>query len=151
MLTCKINSYRWTQLSYITLFSVFKVCSVQRFSNLKWWENLKQISIYPLLLEACVAEQVTPQTPDLKVCGSSVPHRVVFLDKELYSTLSLFNQVFKWVLRTCCWGLALTLQWTLASCPSSRGSSNTPRLQPFRPLACGCLYLYLFSLEFSQW
>ena len=112
MLRCKINSYRWTQLSYITLFSVFKFCSVQRFSNLKWWENLKQLSIYPFLLEACVAEQVTPQTPDLKVWDSSLTYCVVFLGKELYSTLLLFYQVFKWVLVTCWWGLVLTLQWT---------------------------------------
>ena len=98
--------------NYITLFSVFKFCSVQRFSNLKWWENLKQLSIYPFLLEACVAEQVTPQTPDLKVWDSSLTYCVVFLDKELYSTLLLFYQVFKWVPVTCWWGLVLTLQWT---------------------------------------
>ena len=29
--------------------------------------------------------------------GSSLARRVVSLDKELYSTLSLFTQVYKWV------------------------------------------------------
>ena len=32
------------------------------------------------------------------------------LDKELYSTLSLFTQVYKWVPATYCWGA--TLRWT---------------------------------------
>lgn len=132
MLRCKLNSYSiehnfhtslyflfWNLrhlmaqpyilvCSTVLPFSLNNFCSAQRFSNLKWWENLKQISVYPFLLEACVTEQVTPQTPDLKVCGSSVPHRIVFLDEELHSTLSFFNQVFKWpVPVTNCWGLVL--------------------------------------------
>ena len=36
-----------------------------------------------------------PQTPDLEVRGLSLAHCVVSLDKELYSTLSLFTQVYK--------------------------------------------------------
>ena len=73
-------------------------------------------------LEACVVEWLTPQTPDLEVWGSSLARHIVFLDKELYSTLSCFTQVYKWVPATYCWGV--TLQWT--SIPSG-GSSNTPR------------------------
>ena len=33
-------------------------------------------------MEACVAEWLTPQTPDLEVWGSSLAHRVVSLDKN---------------------------------------------------------------------
>ena len=58
----------------------------------------------------CVAEWLTPRSPDLDVWGSSLALRVVFLDKELYSTLSLFTQVYKWIQVTYCWGV--TLQWT---------------------------------------
>ena len=36
-------------------------------------------------------------TSDLKVGGSSLVTAVVLLDKKLYSTLSLFTQVYKWV------------------------------------------------------
>ena len=56
------------------------------------------------VLEACVAERLTPRTLDLEVRGSSLARRVVSLDKELYSTLSLFTQVYKWVPATYCWG-----------------------------------------------
>ena len=47
---------------------------------------------YGKKVEACVAEQLTPQTLDLEVWASSLAHCVVSLDKELYSTLSLFNR-----------------------------------------------------------
>ena len=53
-------------------------------------------------MEACVAERLTPRTPDLEVRGSSLARRVVSLDKELYSTLSLFTQVYIWVRATYC-------------------------------------------------
>ena len=43
-------------------------------------------------MEACVAERLTPQTPDLEVRDSSLARCVVSLDKELYFTLSLFTQ-----------------------------------------------------------
>ena len=36
-----------------------------------------------------MAERLTPRTRDLEVRGSSLARRVVSLDKELYSTLSL--------------------------------------------------------------
>ena len=49
-----------------------------------------------------MAERLTPRTLDLEVRGSSLARRVVSLDKELYSTLSLFIQVYKWVLATYC-------------------------------------------------
>ena len=48
-------------------------------------------------MEACVAERLTLRTLDLEVRGSSLAGRIVSLDKELYSTLSLFTQVYKWV------------------------------------------------------
>ena len=44
-----------------------------------------------------VAERLTPRTLDLEVRGSSLAHRVDSLDKELYSTLSFFTQVCKWL------------------------------------------------------
>ena len=57
-----------------------------------------------------MAERLIPRTPDLEFRGSSLARRVVSLDKELYSTLSLFTQVYKWVPATYCWGV--TLRWT---------------------------------------
>ena len=76
------------------------------------------VSLAPkLLVEACVPKRLTPRTPDLEVRGSSLARRVVSLDRELYSTLSLFTQVYKCVPATYCW--AVTLQWT--SIPSKGG------------------------------
>ena len=54
-----------------------------------------------------MAEWLAPQTPDVEVRGSSLARRVVSLDKELYSTLSLFTQVYKWVVSKYCWGVTL--------------------------------------------
>ena len=42
-------------------------------------------------VEACMAERLTPRTPDLEARGSNLARRVVSLDKELYSTMSLFT------------------------------------------------------------
>ena len=91
--------------SNFVLYKGFPIWNDERISN-----RLASI----LFFWRCVwlSEWVTPQTLDLKVWDSSLTHRVVFLDKELYSTLSLFNQVFKWLRVTCWWGLALTLRWT---------------------------------------
>ena len=74
-----------------------------------------------------MAEWLIPETPDLEVRGSSLARRVVSLDKELYSTLSLFTQVYKLVPATYCWGGGgITLRWT--SIPSRVSiSSDTPR------------------------
>ena len=47
------------------------------------------------LRAACVAEWLTPRTLDLEVLGSSLARRVASIDKELYSELSLFTQVYK--------------------------------------------------------
>ena len=55
-------------------------------------------------VEVCVAKWLTPRTLYLEVQVSSLARRVVSLDKELYSTLSFFTQVYKWVLATYCWG-----------------------------------------------
>ena len=68
-----------------------------------------------------MAEWSTPRTLDVEVRGSSLVRLIVSLDKELYSTLSLFTQVYKWVPATHYW--RITLRWT--GIPS-RGSSNTP-------------------------
>ena len=65
-----------------------------------------------------MAERLTPQTLDLEVWGSSLVRRIVSLDEERYSTLSLFAQVYKWEPTTYCWGEGL------ASFPVR--SSNTP-------------------------
>ena len=82
--------------------------------------KLSTNKIHPV--EACVAEWLTPQILDLEDQGSSLACRVVSLDKELYPTLSLFTQVYKWVLATYCWGI--TLWWTSIH---PGGSSNTPK------------------------
>ena len=50
----------------------------------------------------CVAEQLTPRTLVMEVRGSSPACYIVSLEKELYSTLSLFTQVYKWVPVTYC-------------------------------------------------
>ena len=42
-----------------------------------------------------MAERLIPRKLDLEVRGSSLARRVVSLDKELYSTLSLFTHVYK--------------------------------------------------------
>ncbi|CAH3024587.1 unnamed protein product [Porites evermanni] len=47
--------------------------------------GLEGLSVY-------VAKQLTPRTPDLEVQGSSLSHRIVSLDKELYSTFSIIEQ-----------------------------------------------------------
>ena len=75
-------------------------------------------------MEASVAERLTPRTLDLEVLGSSLAHRVVSLDQELFSTLSLFIQVCQWVLVTYCWGV--TLLWT--SNPVQGGVAILPSL-----------------------
>ena len=49
-----------------------------------------------------MAEWLTPRTLDQEVRVSSLARRVFPLDKELYSTLCLFTQVFN-----------LTLRWTI--------------------------------------
>ena len=64
-----------------------------------------------------MGERLTPRTLDLdlEVRGSSLVRRVVSLDKELYSTLSLFTQLYKWVQATHCWGgggEGVILRWT---------------------------------------
>ena len=58
----------------------------------------------------CVAEQLTPRTLDMEVRGSSPACCIVSLERELYSTLSLFTQVYKWVPVTYC--QEVTLRWT---------------------------------------
>ena len=44
------------------------------------------------IVEARVAERLTPRTADLEVRVSSLARRVVSLDKKLYSTFLLLNQ-----------------------------------------------------------
>ena len=58
--------------------------------NKKNQQNQQEVLITIVhFMQACLAEWLTPQTRDLEVWGSSLTHRVVSLDKELYSTLSL--------------------------------------------------------------
>ena len=52
------------------------------------------VGLGTLHLQACVAEWLTPRTPELEVRGSSLACRVVPLDKELYSSSSLYTQVY---------------------------------------------------------
>ena len=76
-------------------------------------------------MEAYVAMRLTPRTPDLEVQGSSLARRIVSLVQELYSALSLFTQVYKWVLATYCW--EITLRWTsIPSRGGGRGGGDIP-------------------------
>ena len=98
----------------------------------------------------------TPRTLDMEVQSSSLARRVVSLDKKLYSTLSLFTQVYKWVQATHCWGKPCD---GLAS--RSGGTSNTLRhasyygnrdkLQPFGPLAHVRLYPFYLTRLQNDW
>ena len=51
-----------------------------------------------------VTERLTSRTLDLEVQGSSLARHIVSLDKELYSSLSLFTRVYNWAPATYCWG-----------------------------------------------
>ena len=69
-----------------------------------------------------MAERLPPRIPDLEVRALSLACRVVSLDEELYSSWSLFTQVYKQVPATYYWGCGVTLRWT--SIPS-RGEVAT--------------------------
>ena len=49
---------------------------------------LLMLSLY-ICVEVCVAERLTPLTPDLQVCASSLAHREVSIDNKFYPTLDL--------------------------------------------------------------
>ena len=87
-----------------------------------------------------MAERLTPL--DLEVGCSRLVHHVVSLDTELYSTLSLFTQVYKWVPATYRWGA--TLRWT---CISSRKEWQYSKayfsLRKLK-ISSGCVRLYLY-------
>ena len=70
-----------------------------------------------LLMEACMNERSTTRPPDLEARGSSLARRVVYLDKELNSTLSS-PRCINWYRRQTGDGLA--------SRPWGRGG-NSPR------------------------
>ena len=58
-------------------------------------------------MEVCVA---SGEHLELRIWRSGVQASLVALFtlyKEIYSTLSLFTQVYKWVLATYCWGVTL--------------------------------------------
>ena len=74
------------------------------------------------LMQACV---VAWGIPDLEVRSLSLAHHVVSLDKERYSTLSLFTQGDKWVLVLYWWEVAL--RWTSIPSRGGGGGKNTPR------------------------
>ena len=80
----------------------------------------------------------------------SLVRHVFSLNKGLYSSLSLFTRVYKWVPATYCWGV--TLRWT--SIPSRGGgvaillgllnaTERGNKLWPCGPLVRVHLYLYL--------
>ena len=56
------------------------------------WQLIQYIKSF-VYVEVCVAERLTPRTPDLEFRGSSLTRRVVSLDKKLYSTLSVHPSV----------------------------------------------------------
>ena len=88
-----------------TLLRAFLFNKIKTSSHAITLNACKSDAIFLLFfVEACVAEWLTPRTLDLEVRGSSLACRVVSLDKEVYSTLSLFTQVLKWVPATYCWG-----------------------------------------------
>ena len=65
--------------------------------------SVKELSaLVHLHAEVCVTERLTPRTPDLEFRGSSLACLFFSLDKKLYSILSLFTQVYKWVPATYC-------------------------------------------------
>ena len=70
-------------------------------------QSLKNNLGVPSLMQVCV---VAWWIQDLEVWSSSLANCVVSLDKELYSTLSLFTQGDRWVLVIYCWEVAL--RWT---------------------------------------
>ena len=92
------------------------------------------------LLAACggvCGRVVNSSNPGSGGPGSSLARRAVSLDKELYSTLSLFIQEFKWVPATYCWGI--TLRWT--SIPSGCGGKGVAIL----------LFYYLMVTNIQSW
>jgi len=103
---CDIFRYLWDRITEV--FSSFLQSETSMIYSLKrirkhpqkqWYEHYGMNQWY-----ARVAEPLTPRTSDLEVRGSSLARCVVSLDKELYSTFSLFTQVYKWVPATYCWG-----------------------------------------------
>ena len=94
-------------------FAGYLSVSVSQYVHAKLWRRVWPITLgaenshrtrEKPLVPRVVADWLTTRTYDLEVQGLSLPRRVVSLDKELYSTLSLFTQVYKWVLATYCWG-----------------------------------------------
>ena len=71
-----------------------------------------------------MVEQLTPHSLDVGVWGSSLAGRIVSLAKELYSTLCLFTQVYKWVPVTYCWGVTLAILLGMFHAKETRISSS---------------------------
>ena len=82
-------------------------------------------------------------TPDAGVQGSSLALRVVSLDKKLYSTLSLFTQLYKWVPVTYCWGVNMET----TSIPSRRGLAILLGVASCLSLVCA----FTFTMNSSRW
>ena len=111
----KVKGLIWPKLLSICKNRWRKKNSCFKWNNKKsllWNWKLMRITtkFYWFMVEACVTKWLTPRTPDLEVQGSSLALCIVSLDKELYSTLSLFTQVYQWVPVTYCCGV--TLRWT---------------------------------------
>ena len=66
--------------------------------------SVKELSsLIHIHAEVCVTERLTTRTPDLEFRGSSLACLFfLLLDKKLYSILSLFTQVYKWLPATYC-------------------------------------------------
>ena len=92
-----LYDYETFIISAFTIFYAF--FSLGNFVSSRNVESIKVTKVRFFIEKACVAEWLTPQTPDLEVWASSLAHHIVSLDKELYSLLSLFIQVYKWVLQ----------------------------------------------------
>ena len=103
-----------------------------------------------MLLTGCGG--VVVSASDLKVGGStpSPCHRVVFLDKKLYPTLSLSTQGYKWLPAI----NGVTLQWT--SIPSRGGIAillvascyrNWDKLRPCGPPWVVCDLTQIYTRE----
>ena len=102
---------------YLTRSSVVFINFFPTPTGMLWMLNHKD------LLAACggvCGRVVNTSNPGSGGPGSSLARRAVSLDKELYSTLSLFNQEYKWVPATYCWGIII--RWT--SIPSWGGGKG---------------------------
>ena len=82
-----------------------------------------------------MAEQLTPQTLDLEVRGSSLAHHIVFLDKKMGTGNILLGVTLPWTRIPSRGGVAILLGM----------HGNWYKLQPFGP------WVYHFGSKFSTY